>query len=288
MYKNNILVVLIILILLALFFVATRDYEKFKLLERNQTAELDKQTKAIVYATKFCNQFDEIYRNPCYSGIGLAIGYEEVENFSKCKPLDESIKSFCYDHMGQFLGKKYDVLSLVMQKCNEAEMTKEEKESCETRAIEELAKKYAKNITRAEEFCKIFSEKKFRKKKEYAQECYTGLGKGIAQNYFQENYESLKLCDNVPWVITCKEGYFEGIIGLQEKTSKDILKMMELSSPSPRLSKGWGYLNAKKNLENLQLAFTLCDQFSNLTYKNVCYQGVYVKLGKAKYRELVG
>lgn len=164
MYKKNILVILIILVLLVLFFVATRDYEKFKLLERNQITGLDKQTKAIVYTTRFCNQFDEIYRNSCYSGIGLAIGYNNVENFSKCKPLNESIKSICYYHMGRFLGEKYDDLPWIIQKCSEAE-SEVYKETCETRAIEELMKKYAKNITRAEEFCEVFRGKNLGRKK---------------------------------------------------------------------------------------------------------------------------
>lgn len=61
---------------------------------------------------------------------------------------------------------------------------------------------------------------------------------------------------------------------------------MDLSFLSPKLSKEWGYSNTEKNLENPQLAFTLCDQFSNLTYKNACYQGVYIKLGETKYKEL--
>lgn len=280
MYKKNILVILIVLILFALFFIATRDYEKFKLVDRNQTVKLDEQTKAIVSATKFCNQLDEGYRVNCYEGIGLAIGYNGDENLSKCKELDGLVKLRCYYYMGRFLGEEYDDPLLIMQKCSEAELEGEEyKEECEKRAVEELAKKYAKNITQATEFCMGF-------KKKYRSQCFKGLGRGIAQYYFQKDYKSLELCNKDLWPNSCKRGYFLEAITIQEKTSNDILNIMESSHPGSSLIIGWGYLNAEKNLENPQFAFTLCNQFSNLTYKEACYQGVSSGLGVAKYKKL--
>lgn len=275
--KKGVLVVLIVLVLLALFFIATRDYEKFKLLERNQIVGLDEQTKAVISATKICNQLDEKYRKSCYIGIGAALGNDGIENFTKCKQLDNSIRSFCYVAMGKFLGEKYDNLTLIIQKCSEIKlesMVYEEK--CEFEAIEELAKKYAKNITYAEQFCNGL-------KRKYRHNCFRGLGKGIAQYHFQTDYESLKLCNDVSWTITCRRGYFEQLIYTQEKEFSDVLKMMDLSYYSTELIIHWSYSNAKKNLKDPQLAFTLCNQFSNLTYKEGCYKGVSIRLGEAEY-----
>lgn len=286
----------IVILIMLIFFVSTRDYEKFKLVNKKTVEKLEPWLDLVVEATKECNKLsNEAYRNNCYFGIGYLVGYNYFENHSEACPKLFNPPS-CYKGVGRRAGEEfYNNATLALELCKEIG-TEPNTGLCNYHAMRSAARMLAYH-NKSLEYCETVDE-------QYRNACYGGMSWGLGQQYYPELRE--QLISNCKSLGINSKSYpcFCGIVraGVEyivknpsyaevfNKWRVEAVQQNRISEKTLNLSfELLGFYAGIEHFKDLEMAFTICDnmyQDLNESLKTICYENVYSGFGYAYYSEL--
>lgn len=250
---------MIIILIMLIFFISTRDYEKFKVINKESHVTLSPELKFIIEATKECNKLEE-YKDICYSQIANEAG-EHYGN-QICENLKEEEKSMCYGGYGISIGKKYGPnMETIKDECSKTMFY----EDCLIRAAIVIVKESSKEIK--PEQCEKFEQE------DVKQRCYEEVGRQLANGDKEPS-----LCEEVKNKERCLVGF--AYITDKKGDRKEALQICnKLNEDSAELC----YFRIGENSvwiynKSIEEAFKDCEQYS---YKEYCKQGVVGESGVA-------
>lgn len=291
---KKIFIVTIIILVMVLFFVSTRDYEKFKILNREINEKLDPETGRVVEATKECNKLtNKDYKMGCYGGISYAVGYNNFENLSEiCPKLTTPVA--CYSGAGKRLGEEfYNDTEYMLGICK---IVQEENNAklCGRYAMRSAGQMLAYH-NKSWEYCKTVDE-------QYRNACYEGMSWGLCQQHYPALREKLiSDCKSLgDYVTPCLNGIISAVSeymaenpSYAEAFNEIIVESVQQNYiPESFLntsSGNAGFYAGIKHFQDLETAFMICDmsyQGLNESLKQLCYENVYYGFGYACYSEL--
>lgn len=293
---KKIITVGIVIILLLIFFISTRDYERFKLLNK-ESGKLDLDTDRIVQATKECNKItNETYKERCYSGIGLSAGYNNYKNYPELCP-KFSNPGTCYDGASKRIGEEfYENLDLMFEKCEE---DGNNKERCKNRAVRSAAKILTYHNL-SFEYCETIEDG-------YKFACYEGISWGLGNQHYPESGEQL-----VSNCMSLKETYrLSCIYGIMQAVAEYLAKNPSYAGTAnqhthnqhtrlltqrltAKQSKDFfdmaGFYSGIAHFKKQEVAFLICDDLSkglDEELKTICYESVFTGVGYSYHSSLI-
>lgn len=294
LWKKIIPITIIILVIL-IFFIATRDYEKFKLLNK-EDGRLNDKLKLVVEATKKCNELtNEEYKKNCYWGICHSVGYINFEDYLEiCSKL--SNPSACYSGAGKRIGEEfYNDPRLISKKCEES---KEWKELCEYQAMKSTGKILAYH-NKSFEYCELIEER-------YKAACYEGIGKGLGEQQYPTTLDAKAVCKSlIEYNYTC---YFGSLSAAGEYIAKnpeyveivndlivqrDNLSVQRGKIPEKFLNailKYTSFYAGVYHSRDQEIAFSICDNLSkdlDESLRASCHKNLFSGIGYAYYSDQV-
>lgn len=288
---KKIITVGIAIILLLIFFISTRDYEKFKLLNK-ESEIMDPDTDRIVQATKECNKItNKTYKERCYSGISFSAGYNNYENYSELCP-KLSNRGTCYDGASKRIGEEfYENLDIMFEKCEE---DKNNEERCKNRAVRSAAKILTYH-NQSFEYCETIKDN-------YKPWCYAGISWGLGNQHYPESKEQLisncRLLEE-PYKISCVYGFAQAAAeysaknpsyaGIVNQPLRSLTKLLSINQTKDLFDMA-GFYSGIAHFKEQEVALSICDDLSKglgEEMKTICYENVFVGVGYSYHSILV-
>jgi len=291
---KKILIIIIIILIIAIFFISTRDYEKFKILDRTTNEKLGLETETVVAATKECNKItNEGYRAGCYDGISYAVGYNNFENLSEiCPKLATPGK--CYRGAGRRLGEEfYNNTGYMVDMCERLGQENYVR-LCRYNALKSAARMLAHH-NKGLEYCETVDE-------QYRNACYEGMGWGLGRQHYPAGRMDMILnCSSLKdYKRLCYYGlsiavseYIAKNPSYVETTNNLLIQAIQQGLTNEKYlnvsAENAGFYAGIKYFQDLETAFTICEnRFKGLdkNLKTICYKNVYFGFGYAYYSKL--